>query len=135
MLNALNVPVFQHSNYLDLPTISLEVARACSGVNYLVSIIALGIPLAYFTQKTWLRKIVLVLSGVIVGIIINSIRVTLIGIWAYRGGEIVHGPLHIFQSFFVSVIGFIFLIIFAVILNKIPYTTRCTNANISKMSC
>ncbi len=135
MLNALNMPVFQHSNYLDLPTMTLEVARACSGVNYLVSIIALGIPLAYFTQKTWLRKIVLVASAVIVGIILNPIRVTLIGIWAYRGGEIVHGPLHIFQSLFVSVIGFIFLIIFALILNKIPYRACYANTKITKMSC
>jgi EpsI family protein len=40
--------------------------------------------------------------------------------WAYRGGEVTHGPYHIFQGLFVSVIGFVILFILAWGLAKIP---------------
>ncbi len=108
-LGILGIPVFQNMQYLELPNISLEVARECSGINYLLSIAAVGIPLAWFTQSGFKRRAILISLAVLVGIMANSLRVTLIGVWGYLGGEIVHGPLHVFQGFFVSMAGFAFL--------------------------
>ena len=109
LLQLLGIPVFRTVQFLELPGITLEVANACSGVRYLVSIIAIGIPLAHFTQKTLLKRIVLVAGAVGVGILANPVRVTLISLWVYYGGKGTHGPLHILQGLFVSGIGIAFL--------------------------
>lgn len=108
-LGLIGVPVFQNMQFLELPNISLEVAKECSGINYLLSIVAVGIPLAWITQAGIKRRAILVSLAVLVGIIANSLRVTLIGVWGYLGGAVVHGPMHVFQGFFVSMAGFAFL--------------------------
>ncbi len=120
ILNFLTIPVVRETNILHLPNISVEVAEVCSGVRFFVSILALGIPLAYFTQKQLWRKVVLIISGIIIVIPVNSLRIAFIGLWAYRDGEILHGPHHIFQGLFVAIAGFVILIILAYFLNKIP---------------
>lgn len=114
ILKYVGIPAYQYRNYIELPNITLEVADVCSGVNYLISIIAIAIPIAYFTQKSWQRKTVIISSAVIIGILANVARIILIGIWTtYNIGENSHGPNHIFRGLFVSVIGFVFLFIAA----------------------
>lgn len=130
-LNLLDISVFQNGNYLVLPNITLEVARACSGVQYMVSIIAVGIPLAYFTQRNWKCGIILVVCAVIVGIFINPVRITLIALWAANGGEVLHGPLHIFQGLFVSVVGFCALFMLAFIFSKLAPRKPAVTASIA----
>jgi len=120
LLEILNIPVFQEAQFLHLSNITLEVAAECSGVRYLISIIAIAVPLAYFTQQRFWRRMSLVAIGIIVGILVNIVRVTLIGVWAYYDGGIVHGPGHIFQGLFVSVVGYIFLFMGAWVLKESP---------------
>ena len=122
LLRIVNIPVLQNANYIELPNITLEVANACSGVRYLLSIMAIGIPLAFLALRTWRRRALLVLSAVVVGILANPVRITLAGIWAYYGGRDVHGPFHIFQGLFVLGVGFVFLFAMAWILKKLPST-------------
>jgi exosortase len=120
LLKIFDIPFFLRSNYFELPHMTLEVAEACSGVRYLISIIAIGIPLAYFTQRGWRRKVTLVITAVIIGILANGVRVALVVLWAYYyGGNNIQGPFHIFQGLFVSIVGFIFLFISAWFLSKI----------------
>lgn len=118
LLSLMNVPVLQTANYLQLPNITLEVAKECSGMKYLVSIIALAIPLAYFTQRDFAMKALLVVSSFFIAIGTNILRITFIGIWSQMGGKVLHGPMHILQGLFVSVVGFIFLFILALLLNR-----------------
>ena len=120
LLQIMQIPVHQESVSLFLPSVTLEVANSCSGVRFLISIIAIGIPVAYFTQKTLFRRTLLVVLAVVVGILTNPVRVALIGVWAYYGGEVVHGPMHVFQGLFVAVIGYCFLFVGAWGLHKIP---------------
>lgn len=110
ILHLLGFTAYQENTYIQLPNAVLEVAAACSGVRFLVSIIAIGIPLAYLTQRTWQRRIGLVLFAVIIAILANGVRVALIGIWTYKyGTNMIHGPFHIFYGVFVSWVGFIAL--------------------------
>ncbi|MBI5586776.1 MAG: exosortase W [Deltaproteobacteria bacterium] len=121
LLPHLGVPVYQRMQYLELPNISLEVAEACSGANFMVSIIAIVIPLAYFTQREWWRKSLLVVLAFFIGLLTNGLRVTLIGIWTYYNlGDALHGPYHLLQGYFVSIFGFIFLFFTAHLLKKLP---------------
>lgn len=111
LLQLSGIPVYREAQFIQLPNITLEVASACSGVRFLISIIAIGIPLALLTQRRWSRRVLLVSFGVLVAILANGIRVALIGFWAYSGGKVVHGPLHIFQGVFVAWAGFIALFV------------------------
>ncbi len=129
LLALINIPVYQHAQFLELPNKTLEVANACSGVRYLISIIAIGIPLAVFSQRTISRRVLLIVLSLLVGIISNPVRVALISIWAYNGGEVTHGPLHILQGLFVSFIGFIFLFLFAWVLSRSSSAVRFASSS------
>lgn len=117
-LTFLGIPAFCHDQYIELPAITLEVADVCSGVGYLVSIIALCIPLAYFTQRGWKRKSLLFVIAIVIGILSNVLRIIFIGLWSFLGGAVVHGPLHVFQGYFVFVFGFFLLFLCALLLSR-----------------
>ena len=113
VLRVFGYPVFHTGKYITLPAITLEVARECSGLRFLMSIIALGIPLVYLTQRSWKRAITVILSAIAIAIIANGLRVALVGMSATRYGEsMLHGPWHVFQGWFVSQVGIVVLFIF-----------------------
>jgi EpsI family protein len=109
LLHLFGYSAHQDGIYIHLPRITLEVASACSGVRFLVSIIAIGIPLAYLTQRDWLRRVGLVAFAVVIAILANGLRVALIGVWTYGGDVNIHGPFHILYGTLVSWVGFIAL--------------------------
>jgi len=109
LLRAVGIPVYRDGTYIYLPNQALEVAQVCSGVNYLVAIAAVGIPLAYLSRSTVARRTALVVFGVTVAAVANGVRVALIGFTAYHGlvnGDL-HGPGHVFHGMFVAVIGYV----------------------------
>lgn len=111
LLRVVGIPVYRDGTFIYLPNQTLEVAQVCSGVNYLVAIAAVGIPLAYLSRSTVARRTALVLFGVIVAVIANGVRVALIGFTAYHGfvsGDL-HGPGHVFHGMFVAVAGYVAL--------------------------
>lgn len=118
MLQRLGFSALREQQYIVLPNITLEVARVCSGASYLISIVAIGLPLATMVLRRWWSRMTLIISAIIIGVVANWVRVVFIGIWAYWGGEI-HGPLHIFQGMFVAWIGFIALFTGAWALSKV----------------
>jgi len=112
ILRLIGIPAYRDGVFITLPNIILEVARACSGINYIIAIIAIGIPLAYLYLKSWVKRIVLVCSAILIAILANGVRIGLIGILSYYGiGNTVHGPFHLLQGLFVSAIGYAFLLL------------------------
>ena len=109
-LRAIGIPAYIDGTMIALPNITLEVARACSGVNYLVAVAALGLPLAYlYLRGTW-KRVVLIAAAVLVAALSNGLRVALIGLLAYlQLGSPLHGPLHVLHGLFVAAIGYIVL--------------------------
>ena len=123
LLGFFNLDIVQKAQYLELPTILLEIAPECSGISFLISFVAIGLPLAYFTQRSWLRRILFVSFAIFCCIFANLLRITLITLWSYYGGEYVHGPLHIFIGLFISLVGFTFLFIGTLIFAETPLKT------------
>ncbi len=112
LITATGIPVYLDGRYISLPNIVLEVAKECSGVRYLTTVIALGLPLTYLTQTKWKRAIAVLASGVLITIVVNGFRIALAGNMAYRySPELLHGPLHIFQGWFVAQVGFVALVL------------------------
>lgn len=119
LLNLSGIPVYRNSIFLELPNITLEVANVCSGINNLIAVLAIALPLAYITLKSWPRRIILVSGGIVIAALSNGLRVAIMGFLAYYGiSATLHGPGHILQAMFVSFVGFIVLFIGAWILSE-----------------
>lgn len=105
ILQGLGVAAMVDRQYILLPGAALEVAETCSGVNYMVAIFAVALPLGYLLLTRHWSRLLLFVAAAVVGVAANSVRVVLIGLWALLGNEIVHGPLEIFQAMFVAWFG------------------------------
>lgn len=120
MLQALGIPVLlENGPYIILPTVTLEVTRQCSGAGLLIAVLAIGLPLAYLTLQAWWSRITLVVSSVMIAIVANWIRVTIMGVYAQSGGKDLHGPYHILQGLFVDWVAFAFLFVGAWLLGRL----------------
>jgi exosortase len=69
------VPVLREGNVINLPTMSLEVAQACSGIRSLFSLITLATIYGYLTKSPMWTRVVLVASAVPIAIAANSLRI------------------------------------------------------------
>ncbi len=105
LLTLVGVPVLRTGRFLELPRVTLEVAEACSGVRFLVSTFVLAVPLAFITQRTRTKRLLLLLIALSVGIAANPLRVAVIALWAHYTDSDVHGPLHLFHGYAVYLVG------------------------------
>lgn len=109
-LYLLGIPVLREGNLIFLTNTALEVAEACSGIRSLVSLIALALVFAYFTQRRFWKQLILVLSAIPIAIIANAIRVSGTGVLAHFYGEgVAQGFYHSFSGWVVFVVAFIFM--------------------------
>ena len=110
ILQGLSIPAYREGTFISLPNLQIEVARVCSGVNYLVAVVALGLPLGYvFLRDNW-RRAVLLVAAVLIAALSNGLRVALICVLAYYEiGSPLHGPFHVLHGLFVAGIGYVVL--------------------------
>ena len=107
LMRAIGVPAYRDGVMIALPNVLLEVARACSGVNYLVAVVALALPLALLRLGTWGRRVALVAGSLVIAALANGVRVALIGTLAYyEVGSPLHGPFHMLHGLFVAGVGY-----------------------------
>ena len=106
LLESIGYAVYREGNVLPLPHITLLVAEECSGLNQLMSAIALGIPIAFTMVDTWWNRITILLLSCVFGIMANWLRVVLIAIWHYDSAKAsIHGPQEIYQLPFIFLVG------------------------------
>jgi exosortase len=99
VLQLFQIPVLREGNVIVLSHATLEVAEACSGLRSLVSLFALAVLCAYFSDPRTGRRILIVLSSVPIAIIANGVRVAGTGIAAqYVGAAAAEGFFHTFAG-------------------------------------
>jgi exosortase D (VPLPA-CTERM-specific) len=103
-----DISVYLEGNVIDLGTYKLQVVEACNGLRYLFPLMTLGFIAAYlFSGELW-KKAVIFLSAIPITILMNSIRIGLIGVTVeYWGQEMAEGFLHDFEGWviFMSCMG------------------------------
>jgi exosortase len=124
VLRAMGYPVLLSGIYIDLPSIRLEVAQACSGFRSLVAMGATAVLLSVLTQDQMKDRIILVGAVLPVAILANAVRITAIIIWG-----IYDDPWHSLSGWLVFVVATAFLLWLAGILRQrsLP-TMRTSNA-------
>ena len=105
------VSVFLEGNVIDLGSYQLQVAEACSGLRYLFPLMTLGVIIAYlFKGRAWMRWC-LFLSTVPITILMNSLRIGVIGVLVDRFGIAqAEGFLHYFEGWLVFMGCFLVLL-------------------------
>lgn len=111
VLTLAGVPVLREGNILVLPTTTLEVAQACSGIRSLMSLLALGVILGKLREPRRWARAVLALLTVPVAIAANAARVAGTGLLAsYIGARAADGFFHTFSGWVMFVIAFALLL-------------------------
>jgi EpsI family protein len=124
LLKVLGIPTLLEKDiHIVMPTVTFEVAEECSGVGILIAVLAIGLPLAYVILHRWWNRVALIVSSVIVAMIVNWIRVTIMGAYAHWGGTQLHGPYHILGGLFLDSLAFAYLVAAAWLLSKLENTT------------
>jgi exosortase len=85
-LAALSIPVFRDGNLLTLPSSTLEVAEACSGLRSLVSLGAVAVMLAWMLRRGVTARLALVAATVPIAVIMNGLRIAATGLVVERWG-------------------------------------------------
>jgi exosortase len=69
------VPVLRDGNIIQLPSISLEVAEACSGIRSLMSLLTAAIFYGYFLERSPKRRVILALASLPIAVFANGVRI------------------------------------------------------------
>jgi exosortase len=94
-IRAAGVPVLRDGNVLELETLRLEVAEACSGIRSLVSLLTLAVVLGQLGRRSPGRIWLLALATVPIAVAANAGRVAGTGLAAHIWGKAVaEGFLH-----------------------------------------
>jgi exosortase len=89
------VPTYHVGYIIHLPGCELEVGLACSGIRQIVAFAALTLLVAHLSKRSLMFKAGLILSGPVVAIVANLLRVLLMAFVVYRfGAEWIGGAYH-----------------------------------------
>ena len=106
------IPVLREGNVLQLPSQTLEVAEACSGIRSLVSLLMLAIVLGYFTERRTGVRVLIALAAVPIAIIANAARVAGTGLAAeWVSPAVAEGFFHTFSGWLMFVVAFAGLLV------------------------
>ena len=106
VLPLFGVPVLREGNVIQLPAMKLEVAEACSGIRSLVSLFAMAIFYGYLSEKSNLRRVLLVLFSLPIAIAANSLRIVGTGLCVqYWDAEKAMGFFHEFSGWLMFLVS------------------------------
>ena len=107
LLDLLQVPVLREGNIIMLPSMSLDVVEACSGLRSLMSLITVAVLYGlFFERRVWMRC-VLVALAVPVAVIANALRIVLTALLAkYVNAQLAEGFFHALSGVVLFVLSF-----------------------------
>jgi exosortase D (VPLPA-CTERM-specific) len=120
VIRAAGISVLLEGNVIDLGSYQLEVAEACSGLRYLLPLMTLAFIVAYLFRGAMWKRIVIFLSSIPITVLMNSLRIGLIGITVDRWGpSMAEGALHEFEGWVVFMFSTGALVLTAIGLTRV----------------
>jgi exosortase len=117
VIRLFGIPALREGNIIELAQMKLQVVEACSGIRSLMSLAALTIVYAYFTETNWWRRAVLVAAILPIAVLSNAARVAGTGVLAHRWGpEAAEGFMHSFSGLAVFLVAVLMLLALAQLL-------------------
>ena len=104
LIRAMNIPVYLEGNIIDLGVYKLHVAEACSGLRYLFPIMSFSYVFATLYRGPVWHKAVLLLSAAPLAVLMNSLRIGIIGIVVNSYGlDHVEGLTHLLEGWVIFI--------------------------------
>lgn len=133
VIRAAGISVFLEGNVIDLGSYQLEVAEACSGLRYLFPLMTLAFMVAYVFRGPFWKRAIVFLSSIPITVLMNSLRIGLIGITVDRwGSRMAEGLLHEFEGWVVFLASTCLVLVLAGALTRVgrskPKTALATGA-------
>ncbi len=111
LISGMGIPVLRAGNTLQLPSQTLDIAEACSGIRSLLSLAFLSLVYAYFTDKrVWMRWALLA-ATIPIAIGANGIRVAITGWLSEINTQLAQGMYHETEGYIVFIVALVALII------------------------
>lgn len=121
LIRMFGISVFLSGNIIDLGVYKLQVVEACSGLRYLFPLMSFGFLMAYLYKGPVWHKLLLFVSTIPITILMNSIRIGIIGVLVeYWGIGMAEGFLHDFEGWAV------FLVCVAILFLEVWVLVRLT---------
>ena len=112
ILSLLGIPLMREGNIIHLTQTSLHIIDACSGLRSIMTLSAIAVLLAYLTQNSIWRKLLLALLAIPIAVIANTFRITGTAIVVNRWGpELTDGIVHNLSGVASFALAFILLAI------------------------
>lgn len=116
LLNLMTLTSTQQGTVIQMDSYRMAVELPCSGFKTLISLMTFSAAFAYLVEAATWKRWMLFLTTIPLSLLINALRITLIGVV----GELVSGKaasaFHDYSGFIVLIIAFVFLFNFARIL-------------------
>lgn len=111
LISLAGIPVLRDGNLLQLPSQTLNVVEACSGIRSLLSLTFLSLVYSYFMDKrVWMRW-ALLFATVPIAIFANAIRVAGTGYLSEINTELTRGVFHSVEGYIVFAIAIVALVV------------------------
>ena len=119
-VSLMGVAVYLEGNVIDLGVYKLQVAEACSGLRYLFPILSFSYLFAILYRGPLWHKLVLLISAAPLTVLMNSVRIGVIGVLVDRYGiEQAEGFLHFFEGWVIFLICVLILFAMAILLQRL----------------
>jgi exosortase len=106
VIRGVGIPVLREGNVLQLPSRTLEVAEACSGIRSLASLLMLAVVIGYFNEQRAATRVLIALAAIPLAIVANAMRVAGTGITSeWISPTAADGFLHTFSGVVMFVIA------------------------------
>ena len=105
LIGWMGIPVLRSGNTLELPSQTLDIVDACSGIRSLMSLTFLALVYSYFADKrVWMRWFLLAVT-IPIAILANGVRVAITGWLSEINTDYTHGFYHELEGYLVFVIA------------------------------
>jgi exosortase D (VPLPA-CTERM-specific) len=99
IIRLFDISVFLEGNVIDLGALKLQVVEACDGLRYLFPLMTLALVAVHFFKAPLWKRLLVFVSSIPVTIVMNSIRIAIIGVLSEFGGPVLaEGFLHDFEG-------------------------------------
>jgi len=105
LISWMGIPVFRTGNIIELPSQSLDVVEACSGIRSLMSLTFLSLIYAYFSDKRIWMRWVLLIATIPIAILANGARVAITGLMSEINTNLAKGAYHELEGYIVFIVA------------------------------
>jgi exosortase len=120
LLALVGVPVLREGNVIHLPSLTLDVVEACSGLRSLTALVTTAVIYGYLFEPRALWRLMLILAAIPIAVVANGFRIMGSGILGeYWSREMAQGFFHTFSGLLVFLFSLGLLRMFHVAASRI----------------